>query len=221
VIVALCAGTGTDVGKTWVGAAVLAHLGRRGVSVAARKPAQSFEPGSVTDADVLAAATGERSLAVCLPERWYPVPMAPPMAADVLDRPRFAIKDLVAELIWPDPLPAVGWVESAGGVRSPIADDGDTADLAAALQPDLVVLVADAGLGTIHAVRSSIAALEGLRTVVFLNRFDTGRELHRRNCTWLVERCGFDVSTEIEELAEELSRPVKPTWRWLPSQSGL
>ena len=41
----VCAGTHTEVGKTWVGAAVLGDLRARGRTVAARKPAQSFDPG--------------------------------------------------------------------------------------------------------------------------------------------------------------------------------
>jgi dethiobiotin synthetase len=52
-------GTGTGVGKTWFSAVTLGLLRDRGVSVAARKPVQSFEPGDgPTDAEVLAAATG-------------------------------------------------------------------------------------------------------------------------------------------------------------------
>jgi len=51
------AGTATEVGKTFVGAALLAELRATGVRVAARKPAQSFAIGELrTDADVLAAA---------------------------------------------------------------------------------------------------------------------------------------------------------------------
>jgi dethiobiotin synthetase len=56
----LVAGTATEVGKTWVAAAVLAELRTRGVRVAARKLVQSFSPGEhPTDAEALAAATGE------------------------------------------------------------------------------------------------------------------------------------------------------------------
>ena len=83
-------GTGTEVGKTWVGAALARELRRTGRTVAARKPAQSFLPEELggTDAEVLAAATGEAPHEVCVEHRWYPTPMAPPMAADALDRPR-------------------------------------------------------------------------------------------------------------------------------------
>jgi len=173
------------------------------VQVAARKPAQSFAPGDgPTDADVLAAATGERPEEVCPPARWYEVAMAPPMAAAVLGRPVPTLGDLVAETRWP-PGTELGWVETVGGPRSPVATDGDSASLAAALEPDLAVLVADAGLGAVNAVLLSAAAIDAL-TVVVLNGYqDT--DLHRRNRDWLA-RSGLDVLTGPEELVERLSR---------------
>ena len=77
------AGTATEIGKTWVTARVVETLRGRGLSVSARKPVQSFGPDELgaTDAEVLAAATGEAPQAVCPAHRWYPVPMAPPLAA--------------------------------------------------------------------------------------------------------------------------------------------
>jgi len=207
-VLVVCAGTGTEVGKTWVGASVLTSLRTAGVTVAARKPAQSFDPDDTqpTDADVLAAATGEDPTIVCPSHRWYPLPMAPPMAAAALGRPPFTIADLVAELAWSShPVsPTLRWVESVGGVRSPLADDGDTVELCAALEPQLVVLVADAGLGTINAIRLSVAALAGHQTVVLLNRYDPSNDLHRRNLEWLDRRCHLDVVTAIRELAYRL-----------------
>ena len=95
------AGTGTEVGKTFVAAALLGALRARGVTVSARKPAQSFGPGDgPTDADRLAAVTGERATDVCSPARWYPVPLAPPMAAERLGRRPPSIAEL-AGLTWP------------------------------------------------------------------------------------------------------------------------
>ena len=183
-------GTATEVGKTWVGAAVLAELAAAGRRVAARKPVQSFAPGDgPTDAEVLAAVTGERPEDVCPLHRWYEVPMAPPMAADALGRPAFTMFDLVAELGWPDGVD-VGWVETVGGPRSPIATGGDSAALAAALAPDLVVLVADGRLGAINAVRLSVAALHAPPLVV-LNH-DDGSDVFARNRAWL-ESDGLDV----------------------------
>jgi dethiobiotin synthetase len=192
-------GTATEVGKTFVSCRLLQAARARGIRVTARKPAQSFELPStgqlVTDADLLAAATGERPHVVCPPHRWYEVPMAPPMAAAALGRPPILIEELIGELEWPRGV-GIGVVETAGGVRSPLAEDGDGAELVARLQPDLVVLVADAGLGTINAVRSSMAAITDAVVVVVLNRFDADVDLHRLNAAWLADRDGFRVVTD-------------------------
>jgi len=199
-VIIVVTGTGTEVGKTWVTAAVARALRARGRAVVARKPVQSFAPDDIeTDADVLAEATGERTEAVCPPHRRLPTPMAPPMAAAALGQPPFTIADLVAELDVPDD--AVVLVEGAGGVRSPLADDGDTSTLAAALSPARVVLVADAGLGTINQVRLSVEALRAHRVVVYLNRYDATDDLHRRNREWLVTREGLEIVSDPEALA--------------------
>jgi dethiobiotin synthetase len=194
-------GTGTDIGKTWVSARLLTILRQEGVTVAARKLAQSFDPGDEPagfDSAVLAAASGESSETVCPPHRWYEVAMAPPMAADVLGQGRFTMADLLEEVQWPESGVEVGLVESAGGVRSPQTHDADGVALVAALAPDVVLLVADAGLGTINAVRLTAGALagglgEGARMVVVLNRFDVDDDLHQRNRSWLTAQDGLTV----------------------------
>lgn len=199
-------GTGTEVGKTWAGAALARALARRGTRVAARKPVQSFEPGDEaharTDAHVLAAATGEAPDTVCPRHRWLAVPMAPPMAADALGLRPFTIADLARELRLPGD--GVTLVEGAGGLRSPLADDGDTLALIDVLAPAIVVLVADAGLGTVNLVRLCAGALSGHATVVLLNRFEDADELHRRNRDWLETREGLDVVTDVEALADRV-----------------
>ena len=207
-------GTGTDVGKTYVTAAVAAALRARGRDVAARKPVQSFAPGDerrhATDADVLACATGEAADAVCPAHRRLPAPVAPPMAAEALGLPPFAIDDLVRETRAAAPPGALVLVETAGGVRSPIAADGDCAAFVDALGPRLVVLVADAGLGTINLVRLSREALGGQHVVVFLNRFDAGTDLHVRNGRWLRARESLDVVTDIEALTSRIEALTAP-----------
>jgi dethiobiotin synthetase len=201
------AGTATEVGKTWWGCAVIGHLVAAGITVAARKPAQSFTTDELgaTDAELLARASGESPETVCARERWYERPMAPPMAADALGRPPFTVADLVAGLA-PSPAGAITFVEGAGGPRSPIAVDGDNVDLARGVAPALVVLVADAGLGTINAVRLSVAALAPVASVtVALNRYDGGDDLHRRNAAWLAGD-GLPVVTEPADLVAEVRR---------------
>jgi dethiobiotin synthetase len=198
-------GTGTEVGKTTVSAALLRRWRRAGLSVAARKAAQSGPPGQPTDADILGNASDEPPTAVCPAHRWYSAPFAPPMAAQALGRPPFSIATLVAELRWPGTPVDVGVVEVAGGVRTPQADDGDAIDLGDLLRPDAVVLVAEAGLGTINAVRLSCDALAGVRTrtgqtapvSVVLNRFDPHSDLHRRNRSWLSDISGMAVSVAL------------------------
>jgi dethiobiotin synthetase len=194
-------GTGTDVGKTYVTAAVVRALRERGVRVAARKPVQSFAPGDAsTDADVLGAASGEDPYVVCPKARWLPAALAPPMAADALDLEPFTIADLARDLNLPDD--GVVFVETAGGVRSPIAGDGDSADLVRVIGPDLVILVADASLGTINVVRLTIGALALRPVVVFCNRFDAHDDVHQRNVQWLRTREGLEVVTDLEALVD-------------------
>lgn len=225
-VVVLVAGTGTDVGKTWVAVRLLEAWRGQGLAVVARKPAQSFGPGpEPTDADLLGAATGEDPTTVCPADRWYPVPMAPPMAAQSLGRRGPTIADLGRELNWPAHAVDVALVETAGGVRSPQADDGDVPAMISALCPDHVVLVADAGLGTINAVRLSLDALATTGgfgredylppvPVVILNRFDPASELHRRNRAWLRDADGTDVTdvtgTGIASVADRLCRSPRP-----------
>ena len=230
----LVCGTGTEVGKTWVGGRLLAELRSRGCSVSARKPAQSFDIdsegarlGGATDAERLGVASGEHPDEVCHPFRSYHRAMAPPMAAEALGLPPFTVADLVEEMAWPPDGVEVGVVEMAGGVRSPQAVDGDSTHLVAALSPEVVVLVADAGLGTINGVRLSMDALatvtgtmDGVRTVVVLDRFDGRHDIHRRNREWLVARHGYEVITlpgEESALADMVQAgPVRTRDRPLP-----
>jgi dethiobiotin synthetase len=191
------------VGKTWVGAHLLAALQASGHAVAARKPVQSYDPGAeTTDADVLARATGEQPEAVCPRHRWYEVPMAPPIAAELLGRPAFSVDDLVDELTWPGGV-RYGLVEGVGGPRSPLASTGDTVALAEVLTPDTVVLVARTELGTINAVLLAASVLH--QPVVHLNRFREENPLHARNARWLRERAGLDVVTDVDDLVSRLS----------------
>lgn len=193
------AGTGTEIGKTWTAVRLIEAARRVGLSVAARKPAQSYAEGDTsTDADLLAAASGEASNVVCPSHRWYPVPMAPPMAADALGRGRIALDELLGELQWPSSID-LGVVETAGGLCSPIAHDGDNLALIQRLAPTRVVLVADAGLGTLNAVRLCLRALEGTSAEVFLNRYDASNDLHRRNVEWL-RVDGTNAATDIAAL---------------------
>ena len=203
-------GTGTEVGKTYVTARLLRDLRAHGIDVAARKPAQSFDSDdALTDAHLLADASGESPNDVCPRHRWYPIPMAPPMAADALARPQFSVEDLASEIQWPLPAPNVAFVESAGGVRSPLASNGDSISLIEILQPDMVLLVADAGLGTINQIVLSLDAIDSgahvATPIVVLNRFDPADDLHKRNRDWLTEHLEVDVLSSVPTVLAKIS----------------
>lgn len=201
-------GTGTEVGKTWTSCAVAVGLRAGGLAVSARKPAQSFDPSdtAILDAELLAGATGEDPERVCPPHRTYPIPMAPPMAAAALSLPVPTLDDLLGEITW-SPGTDVGIVETAGGVRSPMASDGDGLDMAIRLEPDLVLLVADAALGVIHAVRAAAAGLP-TPVLVFLNHFDSDQDLHHRNLAWLRDRDGLEVYADVQDVIRHLQAVI-------------
>jgi dethiobiotin synthetase len=193
-------GTHTEIGKTWAGQQLLRTWRTQGLSVAARKPVQSFEAGSgPTDAELLAAASEEDVHAVCPAHRWYARAVAPPMAADALDRPRIALAQLCDELQWPARVD-VGLVETVGGVLSPLAHDGSSLDLVRMLEPDEVLLVADASLGAINSIRLSMQVLTAYRVHVLLNRYDGSNELHRLNAKWLREQDRLPIALDCASL---------------------
>lgn len=210
--VVVVAGTGTEIGKTFMGAAIARELRQQGRTVSARKPAQSFEPDdATTDARELGVATGEDPEVVCPPHRWYPVPMAPPMAAVALGKDPFTTADLANEVqaSWDSEKLAadIGFIETAGGAWSPQASDGlHVGDFADALNADAVLLVADAGLGVINAVRGAIAAFAPTRPViVLLNRYNPADGLHAANRDWLIDFDRLNVVVDSAEAATALN----------------
>ncbi|HEY0359084.1 MAG TPA: dethiobiotin synthase [Mycobacteriales bacterium] len=161
--VLLVSGTGTEIGKTAVTAAVAALAVARGSSVAVVKPAQTGlgpdEPGDLAEVARLAPGVATYEFAR------YPDPLSPEAAArracvdglvldDVADRVRRLADsyDLVL-------------VEGAGGLLVRYAEDGWTlADLAHDLGAPVLVVVA-AGLGTLNhtALTLEVLAARGVR----------------------------------------------------------
>lgn len=194
-------GTNTDVGKTWVASQLLATLKLRGTRVAARKPVQSYAPDDInTDAARLAGASGEEITDICPAHRWYPLALAPPIAANALGRGPVRMQELINEIHWPPGID-IGLIETAGGARSPIACDGDSMQLIERLHVDQILLVADADLGTINAVRLTLAAIGSIPTIVYLNRFDPENEVHELNRRWLIEQDKLTVINDLHSLA--------------------
>ncbi|MCB1272417.1 MAG: dethiobiotin synthase [Microthrixaceae bacterium] len=195
-------GTATEVGKTWVASRMVTGFRRMGLEVAVRKPVQSYDPDSdePTDSAVLAAASGEPESDVCAEQMCFEVPMAPPMAAEVLGRRAPYLEEHTATMT--SRRCDLTLVETVGGVLSPIAADAHSAAFANSLQPTVAVLVADAGLGVIDSVRKSMLALSPLSPLVYLNRFDPNDELHRLNRRWLSERDRIETWVDMDEFVD-------------------
>jgi dethiobiotin synthetase len=142
-------GTGTGVGKTMVTAATAALAVDMGQRVAVVKPAQTGvgtdEPGDLDEVARLAGRITTRELGR------YPDPLAPDTAAARAGLPQVhpgEIASAVAELATDHDLVLV---EGAGGLLVRFDDEGATlADVAWALNA-LVLIVAEAGLGTLNS----------------------------------------------------------------------
>jgi dethiobiotin synthetase len=158
------AGAHTDVGKTHVACALIRAARARGIACDAFKPVLSgFSPAgwAQSDAGRLLAALGRPAadLDAVSPLR-FTAPVAPPLAArregarlelaDLLERSRAWLAASRAEL---------RLLEGAGGLMSPIAEDGTALDLPKRLGLPCV-LVGGAYLG---AVSHTLTALEVLR----------------------------------------------------------
>ncbi|WP_149182968.1 dethiobiotin synthase [Streptomyces sp. TRM49041] len=153
--VVVVSGTGTEIGKTVVTAAVAAVACARGRSVAVLKPAQTgVGPGEPGDADEVVRLAGPGATGRELAR--FPEPLAPATAAR---RARMAPvrPDAVAEAA--EKLAAehdLVLVEGAGGLLVRYDEDGGTLADVARLLGAPVLVVAPAGLGTLN-----LAALTG------------------------------------------------------------
>jgi dethiobiotin synthetase len=144
-------GTGTEIGKTTFTVALTSTLRARGANIAAWKP---IETGPGSDAAALSEAAG-----VTLAPRFrFDEPISPHLAA------RHAgtairigpIVDLATKLRAEHELLLL---ETAGGLFSPLDDDGATnASLVAALAPERIILVAPNRLGVLHDVTAATIA---------------------------------------------------------------
>lgn len=140
------AGTGTGVGKTTVGVALVRLLAKR-FTVRAFKP---LETGGDDDGRALTEASGFDAGPL--------IQLALPAAANVAARAEGRELDLgsLARSVWERATEAnVLVLETPGGLFSPLHDDGTTnADWLERVEPDCLVLVAPNRLGVLHDVEA-------------------------------------------------------------------
>jgi len=157
VSVLVVTGTGTGVGKTIVTAAIGVLAAQRGASTAVVKLAQTGvgddEPGDLAD---IARLTGIDDLHEFAR---YPDPLAPAAAARLARRPEVDLDKAVAEIAELAAIRRLVLVEGAGGLLVRFDSDGRTlADMARMLGAPVLVVV-DAGLGTLNYTALTLEAL--------------------------------------------------------------
>ena len=149
-------GTGTEVGKTIVTAAIAALAHAAGKSVTVVKAAQTgvapLEEGDVDVIRRLSGITEVREVAR------YPEPLAPATAARRSGMAAVTTRDVV-DVVAARAGDDVVLVEGAGGLLVHLNDRGETlADVACELAAPILV-VSTAGLGTLNAVALTCEAL--------------------------------------------------------------
>lgn len=152
-------GTGTSVGKTYVGALIARALRDAGKRVGVYKPVASgcdVRGSTLVSPDAVAlweAAGCPGSLEQVCPQR-FAAPLAPHLAAR--DEGRRVDPTLLRDGInfWRETSEIV-LVEGAGGLMSPASDDDYNADLAAEFGYPLVIVSTNA-LGTINATLQTL-----------------------------------------------------------------
>jgi dethiobiotin synthetase len=162
VSILIVTGTGTDVGKTVVTAAVAALAAARGGGVAVVKPAQTGvaedEPGDLAAVARLAGVGDIHEYAR------YPDPLSPAAAARISGLPPLSLEQVAADVRKLARDRALVLVEGAGGLLVRYDEDGATlADLARELGAPALV-VADPRLGTLNhtALTLESMALRGV-----------------------------------------------------------
>ncbi|WP_414443230.1 dethiobiotin synthase [Burkholderia sp. 22PA0106] len=203
-------GTDTEIGKTFVSAALLHGFARHGLRAAAMKPiaAGAEERDGVLhneDADQLDAAANVALPPAIRTPFMLKAPAAPHIVA-AQEGVTLDIAPIVAAHAQACRQADIVVVEGVGGFRVPLGPTGDTADLAVALQLP-VVLVVGVRLGCInHALLTADAiAARGLRIAGWVaNRVDPAMLYADENIAtvaqWLDREHGVPLIGEIAHM---------------------
>lgn len=155
--VIVVSGTGTEVGKTVVTAAIASVFRAQARSVAVVKPAQTgVGPGEAGDVDEVVRLAGALT-GVELAR--FPEPLAPATAARRAGVAAVRVREVVEAVEKVASEHDLVLVEGAGGLLVRLDDDGATLADVARLLGAPVLVVAPAGLGTLNATALTAEAL--------------------------------------------------------------
>lgn len=219
-------GTDTGIGKTLVSAALLHKLSAAGLRTAGMKPVAAgaeMREGQWWNEDV-AMLTAQASLPLPV-ELVCPLMLreaAAPHIAAALEHKTIDLQTLMGAYRQIAELADALVVEGVGGFRVPLSDDVDTADLAVAMQLD-VILVIGLRLGCLnHALLTAEAiAARGLRLVGWVaNQIDPAMPHQAGNLEALSQRLPAPLLglvpwmalPSVSEAAASLDTSLLPSW---------
>ena len=153
--------TGTDIGKTFVTAALAYQLTEVGYEVEAKKPIISgYEDGGVNDTELLLKAQGAKinakNISICSPLR-FREPTSPDYAAK-LEQREIKMAELL-DICKPQGKPDYLLIEGVGGVFVPFNESQTMMDLMAQLKMPVIV-VTGSYLGSISHTLTTLASLK-------------------------------------------------------------
>lgn len=158
--VVVITGTGTGVGKTIATAALASHASQAGLEVAVCKPVQTGSGPAGQGDDDLADVERLSGVGHLVSVARYPDPLAPAAAAEAIGRPLPSAGEILAAIRTADRPGRLTLVEGAGGLLVEVAASGVTLrDLAIELGAPVLV-VCQAGLGTLNHTTLTLEALE-------------------------------------------------------------
>ncbi len=200
-------GTGTDVGKTYVTAAIARGLARR-APVLALKPIESgVEPDLTGDAGAIARAAGH---APALSPWRFRRPVSPHLAARETGV-TLSTRDVAAWVAEQERLAPANTtlVELAGGALSPLAPGVTNLDLARELAPALWLLVAPDALGVLHDVTTTLRALPRRPDALVLS---CSRPADQSTGTNAAELEHLGISPVLEVIPPRAEAPLTVAW---------
>lgn len=154
-------GTDTGVGKTTLTETLVLAARALAIDAIGLKPLETGcgETGEAIDARILAAASGDASLANFRGFYRARLPLAPYAAALEGESPPPSISTLVEAISRAEEGRSLSLIEGAGGLLVPYSRTHDTADLAIALRAPIVLVAADR-LGTLSATLTATESAE-------------------------------------------------------------
>ena len=162
-------GTDTDVGKTYIGAQIVARLYQLNIDVVPRKPIESgcerideiLQPHDATQ--YYEAVEKKHPLTEICPFRFEPA-ISPQRAARLVNQP-ISVQETKQACLNNVKKNDFLVVEGAGGFYSPLCEDGLNADIAEALQLP-VLLIANDKLGCINHILLTIDAIQNRNLIL-------------------------------------------------------